>query len=271
MSVERSRNAAINSVHLLIALSGTIEELSIRSRFLFLATIFTSFSAIALAPAWQTFAELISVSFLAKAFLTLFVVIDPIGLIPLFITLAHDRTPEEQAQIARRAVSFSAGILFAFAFSGAFLLRYLDISMEAFQATAGILLFKIGFDMVFAQRERETKEEQQEAQMREDVSIFPLAIPLIAGPGTLASLLILLHEARDYELGSAIVLGVAAIVLLIAYGLLLLAHFLAQRLGQTGVNVVTRVLGVLLAALAVQYVADGTLTLLKAALIEGLQ
>lgn len=227
--------------------------------------------AVALPAAWQSIAQLVQFPFLAKAFLTLFVVIDPIGLVPLFITLASGRTPEEQSQIARRAVLFSAAILLAFAFSGAFLLRYLDISMEAFQVTAGILLLKMGTDMVFAQRERETKEEEQEAQTREDISVFPLAIPLIAGPGTLASLLILLHEGESYPLGSAIVLTDTAIVLLIAYVLLALAKYLAQLLGQTGVNVVTRILGVLLAALAVQYIADGSLSLLNTDLIEALR
>lgn len=222
----------------------------------------------ALPITWQSITQLIQFSFLTKTFLTLFVVIDPIGLVPLFITLTLDRTAEEQVQIARRAVLFSAAILLAFSLSGAFLLRYLDISMEAFQVTAGILLFKIGIDMVFAHRERETQEEEQEAQGRDDISAFPLAIPLIAGPGTLASLLILQNEGESYAFGTAIVIGVTAIVLLIAYGLLVLAKYLAQQLGQTGVNVVTRVLGVLLAALAVQYIADGSIALLKSGLIE---
>jgi multiple antibiotic resistance protein len=217
---------------------------------------------------WQTIAHLIQVPFLAKAFLTLFVVIDPIGLVPLFITLTRDRSAEEQAQIARRAVLFSAVILLSFSFSGAFLLRYLGISMEAFQVTAGVLLFKIGIDMVFAHRERETEEEEQEAQNRADISTFPLAIPLIAGPGTLASLLILQNEGESYVFGTAIVLSVTAIVLVIAYGLLVLAKYLAQQLGQTGVNVITRVLGVLLAALAVQYIADGSISLLKSGLVD---
>ncbi|MBW4538426.1 MAG: MarC family protein [Myxacorys chilensis ATA2-1-KO14] len=230
--------------------------------------VLAPFLGVAVPAAWQAIAQLIDPSFLAKAFLTLFVVIDPIGLIPLFITLARGRTEEEQAHIARRAVLFSAGILLAFSFSGAFLLRYLDISMEAFQTTAGILLFKIGIDMVFAHRERETKEEEQEAQIREDISVFPLAIPLIAGPGTLASLLILINEGKDYSLGTEIVLADAAIVLLIAYGLLLLANVLAKQLGQTGVNVVTRLFGVLLAALAVQYIADGAIALLKTGLLD---
>lgn len=207
------------------------------------------------------------VPFLIKAFLTLFVVIDPVGLAPIFITLAGDRTPEEQTQVARQAVLVASVILLVFALGGTLLLRYLGISLEALQIAAGVLLFKIAVDMVFAQHKRETTDEEKEAQMREDISVFPLAIPLIAGPGTLASLLILGHEGEIYPFGLASVLGIAAIVLVMTYALLCLSAWLAQLLGQTGVNVVTRVLGILLSALAVQYIADGTAVLLRTALV----
>lgn len=203
------------------------------------------------------------ISFVVKAFLTLFVVIDPIGLTPIFITLAGDRSVKEQARISRQAVLIAGCIVFAFALGGTLLLRYLGISIEAFEVAAGILLFKIAIDMVFAQRERETDEEEKEARLREDISIFPLAIPLIAGPGTLASVLILANEAEGYAFGLTIVLAIAAIVLAIAYVLLRLSRYLAKILGQTGINVVTRVLGVLLSALAVQYIANGIVGLLK--------
>ncbi|BAU14844.1 multiple antibiotic resistance (MarC)-related protein [Leptolyngbya sp. NIES-3755] len=224
-----------------------------------------------LSTEWQALTQHLPITFIAKAFLTLFVIVDPIGLVPLFIALVEGRSPEEQSRIAQRAILVSAGILLTFALSGAFVLRYLDISMEAFQVTAGILLFKIGIDMVFAQRERETEEEEKEAQLRQDVSVFPLAIPLIAGPGTLATMLILIQEADSHALGEVIVLTDTAIVLLIAYLLLILSKYLAQVLGQTGVNVVTRILGVLLAALAVQYIADGTIALLQTGVIHFLQ
>lgn len=233
--------------------------------------MFDASQFVSLSADWQALAQPLPLAFIAKAFLTLFVIIDPIGLVPLFITLVEGRTSEEQSRIAQRAIFVSAGILSTFALSGAFVLRYLDISMEAFQVTAGILLFKIGIDMVFAHRERETKEEEQEAYMRQDVSVFPLAIPLIAGPGTLASMLILIKEADSHVLGEVIVLADAAIVLLIAYVLLILAKYLAELLGRTGVNVVTRILGVLLAALAVQYIADGTLALLQTGIVHFLR
>jgi multiple antibiotic resistance protein len=201
--------------------------------------------------------------FLARAFLTLLVVIDPVGLMPIFISLAGKYTPAQQDQIARRAVLVAGGILFIFALVGNWLLHYLGISLEAFQIAAGLLLLRIAVDMVFAQRERETAEEEQEAQLRNDISVFPLAIPLIAGPGTLASLLILTAEVGGDQWGLLAILAIVVVVLLIAYVVFRLSKRLAYTFGQTGINVITRVLGVFLTALAVQYIISGITVVLK--------
>jgi multiple antibiotic resistance protein len=199
----------------------------------------------------------------AKAFLTLFVVIDPVGLMPLYLALVSDRSAAEQTQIATRAVVVSAAILLVFGLTGAYVLYYLGISLQAFQIAAGVLLFKIALDMIFVQQERETEAEAQEAEEKQDVSVFPLAIPLIAGPGSLASVLVLSRESTNYYLGMSVVLTAAGVVLLLCYLFLLTSRPLAKVLGQIGINVVTRVLGVLLAALAVQYMLDGLLSLLQ--------
>ena len=195
----------------------------------------------------------------AKALLTLFVVMDPVGLAPVFIALAGNSSADEQRRMALRAVLIAGGILFAFALIGPALLGYLGISLDAFRIAGGLLLFKIAVDMVFAHRERETEEEKAEASLRNDISVFPLAIPLLAGPGAMTSAMILTAEARSVGGGLLIVLAAVALVLLLAYAALAASGRLAKMLGQTGVNVVTRVLGVLLSALAVQYVADGVL------------
>jgi len=205
----------------------------------------------------------------AKALLTLFVVMDPVGLAPVFIALAGSNSAEEQRRMALRAVLIAGGILFAFALLGPALLRYLGISLDAFRIAGGLLLFKIAVDMVFAHRERETEEEKAEASLRNDISVFPLAIPLLAGPGAMTSVMILTAEASSVPGGLLIVLAAISLVLLLAYLALVASARLARALGQTGVNVVTRVLGVLLSALAVQYVADGAADFLIKALEHG--
>jgi len=187
---------------------------------------------------------------------------DPVGLVPVFLALAGERPPKKQAQIAARAVLVAGGLLVAFFFFGRGLLDHLGISLEALRIAGGILLFRIATEMVFAHHERETEEEKDEALVRADISVFPLAIPLIAGPGALASVLILGGEARGVVGGWAVVLFSAFLVLLLAYLFLRAASGIRRALGRTGVNVVTRVLGLLLAALAVQYVADGVKGLL---------
>ena len=205
--------------------------------------------------------ESATLEFGLKALLTLFVVIDPAGLVPVFVSLAGGRPAKVQATIARRAVLIAGAVLLLFSLIGGPVLAYLGISVSALRIAGGILLFRIAVDMVFAQSRRETAEEEAEARAKEDISVFPLAIPLIAGPGALASILILTSEARGEPTAFALVPVSAAIVLVVAYVFLRASARLARLLGQTGINVVTRVLGLLLAALAVQFVVDGVVEL----------
>lgn len=199
-----------------------------------------------------------------KSFLTLLVIMDPVGMVPIFLALAGNRSDAERNRIAGKAVLVTGGVMLAFALGGAWLLERLDITFHAFRASGGILLFLIAVDMVLAQHERETKEEGEESRSRPDISVFPLAIPMMAGPGALASIMILGSEAKGVTLGLGVVIANLAAVLALCYGALRLASPLRRILGRTGVNVITRIFGVLLAALAVQYVADGVKALLKA-------
>ena len=198
-----------------------------------------------------------------RAFLTLFVVVDPVGVAPVFLGLVAERPRAEQKRIARKAVTVAGIVLFGFAVGGDWLLGRLGISIDAFRVAGGILLFRIAFGMVLAApHQRETAEEEEEARSRSDVSVFPLAIPLIAGPGSMASLMILVGHAGSDARRLAVVFAMTAAVLGLTWLALRLSAPLGRALGRTGVNVVTRVLGVLLAALAVQYIADGARTLL---------
>lgn len=196
-----------------------------------------------------------------RSLLTLFVVMDPVGLVPVFVSLAGGRNAAAQRLIARRAVLVAGVVLIAFALVGGPLLAYLGISLFALRVAGGVLLFRIGVDMVYAQVRRETPEEEAEAREKEDISIFPLAIPMISGPGALASILLLMGEAHGEARLAGVVLGSAVAVLVVAWIVLRIAGRLGRLVGQTGINVLTRVLGLILTALAVQYVADGVIGL----------
>ena len=197
---------------------------------------------------------------LLHAFVTLFVVIDPIGQIPSFVALTHAHSEEERRRIALRGVLIAAAVLFAFAFAGDWLLRALGISLAALKIAGGALLFLLAMDMVFALDtgiRTATGKEKQEAEQRRDISVFPLAIPLIAGPGAFTSIALLMGRYRGDTGMVAAVLTVLALVLGLSLLSLLLATRVQKLLGITGANVIGRVLGILLSALAVQFVLDG--------------
>jgi multiple antibiotic resistance protein len=197
-------------------------------------------------------------AFLITAFVTLFVIIDPIGLAPLFVALTQGMSPQKRRVIAIRACLTGALLLIVFAAFGEAVLGFIGISMPAFRIAGGILLFLTALDMLFERRtkRREDRIEEEEDDETDDPSIFPLAIPLISGPGAIATVILLAGEnpgAQGLATVIAVMLSVVAIVLVLFLG----AGVLERALGRTGTNVVTRLLGMLLAALAVQFVLDG--------------
>lgn len=211
------------------------------------------------------------VAIITQTFLTMLVVMDPIGLAPIFIGLAGNRPAFERRRIAVKASLVAGGIILVFGLVGRALLEHLGISLSAFRIAGGILLFMIALDMVFARPSgsKETPEEEREAQERQDISVFPLAIPLIAGPGTLASIMIQANTAHGNPVLLLAVFAMTGVVLWLCYLALRLSGQIGRVIGVTGVHVVTRVLGVLLGALAVQYIADGTLELMRGGLRPG--
>ena len=195
-----------------------------------------------------------------SAFVTLFIVLDPPGMGPIFAALTRGETEAHRRHLAVRGTVLAAAILVAFAFVGEWFLRMLGISLDSFRIAGGILLFLVAMDMLFAHDtplRRTTAREDEEASQRHDTSVFPLAIPLIAGPGAMTTIVLLMGRAEGDPLHQSVVLAVLLVVLILLLATLLAAARVVRLLGVTGTNVITRVLGLVLAALAVQFVVDG--------------
>ncbi|MEA3031094.1 MAG: multiple antibiotic resistance protein [Sphingomonadales bacterium] len=193
-----------------------------------------------------------------SALVTFLVVIDPPGCAPIFASLTSGTTPAHRRAMALRSVGIAAGILIFFGLLGQDLLNALGVSLSAFRIAGGILLFLIAVDMVFEKRteRRENRAEEVSASNQEDVSVFPMAIPMIAGPGSIASIMLLMARSEGLS-ESLIVMGALAATLLLTLLCLLLAGPLMRLLGHRMEAMITRLLGVILAALAVQFVIDG--------------
>lgn len=196
-------------------------------------------------------------TYATTAFLTLFVIVDPIGLSSLFLGVTEALNEERRRSTAVRAVIIAAVILLAFLFVGEPLLRYLGVNVNSLRIAGGLLLFKLSFDMVMARRERQTPREEEETHHRDDVAVFPLAIPLIAGPGAFATVLVLASEADNRLSYLAVLIASVAVVHALVYVGFRVATPLHNALGDTGTAVITRVLGIILAAVSVQLVVDG--------------
>lgn len=196
-----------------------------------------------------------------KAFMVLFVVVDPVSMAPVFMVLTHGASAAFRRRMAIKGVLIAGGILFFFLLVGDALLKVLGVSLSAFRIAGGLLMFLVALDMVFPKNfhmRAPSDEERQEAELRQDISVFPLAFPLLAGPGALTTLMLMLpaQERGDplhYAFVGAVILG----VLLITAISLLLAGKITVWMGETGANLLSRLLGLVLAALSVQFVLDG--------------
>ena len=201
-----------------------------------------------------------------SALVTFFVIIDPPGCAPIFAGLTAGTNAVHRRAMAVRAVLVASIILLGFALFGEALLHALGISLNAFRIAGGIMLFLIALEMVFERRteRREDRAEKVKAEDPVDISIFPMAMPMIAGPGSIASVMLLMSQSKGIE-QSLVVLGAMLSILLLTLGALLAAGPIMRIVGAKIEAVVSRLLGVLLAALAVQFVIDG----IRAALAAG--
>ena len=206
--------------------------------------------------------------FAASALVTLLVTVDPVGLAPIFISVTRGMTRRQRAGVAVRA-SLIAFLVLAFsAFGGELLLDLLDVSLPAFQIAGGLLLFWIAFEMVFESR-TDRKRHTAEVAITQDhirhVAAFPLAIPLMAGPGSITAAILLAGRAGDDPIALLTLAAIMAAVMLAALAVFFACEPIARVLGVTGNSVLTRLLGMILAALAVQFVITGLKAVMQAA------
>lgn len=194
------------------------------------------------------------------AFVTLFVIFDPLGNIPIFLAVTPRASVAERWRIALKANVIAGVFLLLFAFAGEQFLRALNITVPAFRIAGGILLLLLAVEMVFARHSglrTTTIVEEKEAVQRHDVAVFPLAVPLIAGPGAMTSMILLMGNAAGRPAEQALVVLVLALVLVVNFLVLAGGSRIIAGMGITGVNVLTRIAGIILTGLAVQFIIDG--------------
>jgi multiple antibiotic resistance protein len=195
----------------------------------------------------------------STAFIILFVVVDPVGIAPMFAGLTSGDSEADRKKTALKGVCIAGLVLLLFTLAGEGVLRYLHVNTASFSIAGGILLFLLAIDMVLVRDSglrSATISEQAEAKTKTDISVFPLAIPMIAGPGSLTTIL-LLQDKGVYSLETIVILGVLLVVLVLTYSMLVLSVKITGILGETGTNVITRVFGIILAALATQFILNG--------------
>jgi multiple antibiotic resistance protein len=201
--------------------------------------------------------------FALVTFTAVFFVVDPFAVVPAFIAMTEGDSAEKRRGMARRASVAAFVILLVFALAGRWIFQLFGITAGAFRVAGGLLLFLLSVDMMRAlpSRVRTSPEEEREGAARDDVAVIPLGMPLLAGPGSIATVTVLVAKAKTPP-RIAVVLGAVALTCLLTYVVLRAAPLVERRLGRTGINVLTRVMGLILAAVAVQFVADGVKELL---------
>jgi MarC family membrane protein len=197
-------------------------------------------------------------SFSVLSFSAIFFVVDPMGVIPIFIAMTRTDSPEKRRSMARRAAIAAFFILTTFALAGTLIFKVFGVTLGAFKVAGGVLLLLTAIEMLQAQkgRIRVSPEEEQEGAEKEDVAIFPLAIPLLAGPGAIATVTTLMGKAGRVVFAVPVILSIA-VTCVAAYAMLLAADRIQRLLGVTGLSVMNRVIGLIIGAIGVQFIFDG--------------
>jgi multiple antibiotic resistance protein len=194
----------------------------------------------------------------ASSFTALFAIVDPVAVIPVFLGLTDRYTAQERAAASLKACAIASAILCVFAVTGEGIFRLFGISIPAFRIAGGILLLFLGMAQLEAHRERVKTEEENESYSRDDISIFPLATPLLAGPGSISTVVLQSSDVHG-PVQNALFLLAIGLVFVVTYFLLKSAPHLYRLLGKTGINLVTRIMGIILTAIAIQFIIDGVM------------
>jgi multiple antibiotic resistance protein len=202
---------------------------------------------------------MVDLRFAATALATALTIIDPIGMIPMTLSATAKMSAQRRREVVDEAVLVAAGVVLLMGLVGRALLQYLGITLPAFTIAGGVLLFLIAIDMLFARPTgaKRTDEEEREAAEGENPAVFPLAIPMIAGPGTIATVLLLVSLTHGDRLQLLIIVAAYAVALLTTWICMRASTILLRFIGTTGIHVTSRLLGIILAALAVQFVLNG--------------
>jgi len=203
----------------------------------------------------------VNAQFAVLAFTSLLAIVNPLGAVPLYIALTASYAPEQRRATLRRAIVTAFAVLIVFAVAGTAILNFFGITRQAFQIAGGILFFGVGWDMLQARRSRvkTTEEEESESSHKDDVGIIPLGLPTLAGPGAITTVIAINGQAQDM-FDSVAVYGSIAAVLLICWITLAAAPMLTRRMGQTGMNVMTRLMGLIVMVVGAQFVINGATT-----------
>lgn len=195
--------------------------------------------------------------FALVTFTSILFIVDPIAVVPSYLVITGDQTPEGRRATARRACIAAAAIMLAFAIGGQYIFKAFGITLPAFRIAGGLILWLVAMDMLRARRTtQESAEELVEGEEKEDVAITPLALPMLAGPGAISTVMVLAAQARTVPESVVVYLSIV-ITALLAWVLLRAGETLVMRMGETGIRVMTRIMGLLLAAVAVQLVLTG--------------
>ncbi len=203
-----------------------------------------------------------ALEFFGYSFAAMFAIMNPIGAVPPMVALTDGYSTKDRLSTIKKAIFMAGGMLFGFVALGAYIFQGLGITINDFKVAGGILLFKVAFDMLQGKisNTKLSKEEGEEGKVREDVGIVPIGTPLLAGPGSITTAILLNAKADTFQLKFVFILALV-ILLIVSYAVLYFSSSIGRRLGKTGTTVISRVMGLLLASIAVELIASGIIAI----------